>query len=197
MTLLLSLMNPLERFNRLVGWIGSYLSILALALMVLIILLQVFCRYVLNNALPWPDEAARFLMLWLTGLMAPVAMRHGGFVAIDTLLSVLPKRWVAVVSIILLILSILVLYVAIGLSAAHLKSGWLFKSSSLKIPYDWFGGKAQKIPLAWMFLSLWLGVRLMILSAIELLLRQFITLLGGEDRLSPMVSPIDERAEIC
>ncbi len=44
MTLLLSLMNPLERFNRLVGWIGSYLSILALALMVLIILLQVFCR---------------------------------------------------------------------------------------------------------------------------------------------------------
>ena len=72
MTLLLSLMNPLERFNRLVGWIGSYLSILALALMVLIILLQVFCRYVLNYALPWPDEAARFLMLWLTGLMAPV-----------------------------------------------------------------------------------------------------------------------------
>lgn len=72
MTLLLSLMNPLERFNRLVGWIGSYLSILALALMVLIILLQVFCRYVLNNALPWPDEAARFLMLWFAGLMAPV-----------------------------------------------------------------------------------------------------------------------------
>ena len=60
MTLLLSLMNPLERFNRLVGWIGSYLSILALALMVLIILLQVFRRYVMNNALPWPDEAARF-----------------------------------------------------------------------------------------------------------------------------------------
>ena len=72
MILLLSLMNPLERFNRLVGWISSYLSILALALMVLIILLQVFCRYVLNNALPWPDEAARFLMLWFAGLMAPV-----------------------------------------------------------------------------------------------------------------------------
>ena len=72
MTLLLSLMNPLERFNRLVGWIGSYLSILALALMVFIIRLQVFFSYVLNNTLPWLDAAARFLILWLTGLMAPV-----------------------------------------------------------------------------------------------------------------------------
>ena len=72
MTLLLSLMSPLERFNRLVGWIGSYLSILALALMIFIIRLQVFFSYVLNNTLPWLDAAARFLILWLTGLMAPV-----------------------------------------------------------------------------------------------------------------------------
>ena len=70
MTLLLSLMNPLERFNRLVGWIGSYLSILALALMIFIIRYRFF-RYVLNNTLPWLD-GARFLILWLTGLMAPV-----------------------------------------------------------------------------------------------------------------------------
>jgi len=33
--------------------------------MVIVILLQVFFRYVLNNALPWPDELARFLMLWM------------------------------------------------------------------------------------------------------------------------------------
>ena len=72
MALLLSLMNPLERFNGLVGWIGSYLSILALALMVFIIRLQVYFSYVLNNTLPWLDAAARFLILWLTGLMAPV-----------------------------------------------------------------------------------------------------------------------------
>ncbi len=39
--------------------------------MVVCILIQVFFRYVLNNALPWPDEAARFLMLWMTGFIAP------------------------------------------------------------------------------------------------------------------------------
>ena len=33
----------------------SSLRIVALALMMVVILVQVFCRYVLNSALPWPD----------------------------------------------------------------------------------------------------------------------------------------------
>ncbi|MAI57807.1 MAG: C4-dicarboxylate ABC transporter permease [Rhodobacteraceae bacterium] len=192
MSVLLAFLKPLEALNSFVGSVSRYLCIVALALMVLVILLQVFCRYALNNALPWPDEAARFLMLWLTGLMAPVAMRQGGFVAIDSLLRVLPSRLVNLLSIFLLAVSILVLYVAIDLSASHLKSGWMFKSSSLKLPYDLFGGKAQKMPLAWMFLSLWLGFRLMMLAALELFIRQVIILAGGGDRLLPIRSPLAE-----
>ena len=46
--------------------LGPAVAIVAIALMVLAILIQVFFRYALNNALPWPDEAARFLMLWMT-----------------------------------------------------------------------------------------------------------------------------------
>ncbi len=192
MSVLLALLKPLEALNSFVGWVSRYLSIVALALMVLVILLQVFCRYALNNALPWPDEAARFLMLWLTGLMAPVAMRQGGFVAIDSLLRVLPSLLTNLLSIFLLAISILVLFVAIDLSASHLKSGWMFKSSSLKLPYDLFGGKVQKMPLAWMFLSLWLGLRLMMLAALELFIRQVIILAGGGDRLLPIRSPLAE-----
>lgn len=56
---------------------------MALSVMVAVIILQVFFRYALNSSLPWPDEAARFLMLWMTGLIAPSAYRWGGFVAID------------------------------------------------------------------------------------------------------------------
>ena len=52
--------------------------------LVLAILVQVVFRYGFNNALPWPDEAARFCMLWMTGLMAPTAFRRGGFVATRT-----------------------------------------------------------------------------------------------------------------
>lgn len=62
---MLVLIKPLEWFNDMAGYIGRQLSVFAMGLMVVIILTQVFFRYVLNNALPWPDEAARFLMLWL------------------------------------------------------------------------------------------------------------------------------------
>ena len=96
MRMLLGLLKPLQFFNDIAGWLGRSVSAIALALMVFVILLQVFCRYVLGNALPWPDEAARFCMLWLTGLMAPVALRQGGFVAIDTLATFLPRRGVGV-----------------------------------------------------------------------------------------------------
>ena len=60
MRMLLALLKPLQLFNDLAGWLGRSVSAIALALMVFVILLQVFCRYVLGNALPWPDEAARF-----------------------------------------------------------------------------------------------------------------------------------------
>ena len=74
MAFLLTILKPLEWFNDWAGRIGRNLSV-TIAIMVIVILLQVFFRYVLNNALPWPDEAARFMMLPLTGLMAPVALR--------------------------------------------------------------------------------------------------------------------------
>ena len=74
MSVLLALLKPLEALNSFVGSVSRYLCIVALALMVLVILLQVFCRYALNNALPWPDEAARFLMLWLTPLFSTIVM---------------------------------------------------------------------------------------------------------------------------
>ena len=73
--------------------------------MVLTILLQVFFRYVLNNALPWPDEFARFLMLWMTGFIAPSAFRWGGFVSIEMLPQLLPKTLENILILVLLMLS--------------------------------------------------------------------------------------------
>jgi TRAP-type C4-dicarboxylate transport system permease small subunit len=50
-------------------------------------------------------------------------------------------------------------------------SGWLFNSSSLKLPLDLVGGEVVRIKLAWMFMSLFVGVVLMTLVNIELILR--------------------------
>ncbi len=152
--------------------------------MVLVILLQVIMRYIFNNALAWPDEAARFLMLWMTGLIAPSALRWGGFVAIDMVPRALPHRIGSVLAIILLLLSFCVLIVGIQHSANHVFGfGGNFNSSSLKIPLDWIGMDTIRVKLRYMYGSLFIGIVLLISVNIELLLRAAIGLMSPDQEL--------------
>jgi len=92
MSILLTVLRALAAVNTPLLRLGRHLAWVALALMVVLILLQVVFRYAFNNALAWPDEGARFLMLWMTGLVAPSAFRWGGFVAIDIVPRVVTNR---------------------------------------------------------------------------------------------------------
>ncbi|WP_085307989.1 TRAP transporter small permease [Planktotalea arctica] len=181
------LLAPFQIFNDLILPIGRGIAVACIALMVLCILIQVFFRYVLNNALPWPDEAARFLMLWMTGLIAPSAYRVGGFVAIDMFERALPRTIAAGVSLFLLSVSLLVLVTAVRLGYNH-SSGlaWRFTSATLWVPLDWVGGTSFKLKLAWMYASLFVGFVLLTIVNIELILRSLITLAGGGAQLKPL-----------
>ncbi|ETW12029.1 tripartite ATP-independent periplasmic transporter [Roseivivax marinus] len=159
------------------------IALAALGAMVVVILTQVFFRYVLNDALPWPDEAARFLMLWMTGLAAPTAFRHGGFVAIDMVRTLLPATVAGVLNLILLAMSLTVLLVGAQLGWTHVNSGWLFNSSSLRLPLDLVGGEPVRIKLAWMYLSLFTEMVLLTVVNIELILREVLCLAGEAARL--------------
>ena len=149
--------------------------------MVFVILLQVFFRYVMNNALNWPDEAARFLMLWMTGLVAPSAYRWGGFVAIDMLPQALPRVPGLLLSLFILVLSLLVLVVGVQHGYDHTFGfGGKFNSSSLRIPLEWAGMETIKVKLRFMYMSLFVCMMLLISVNIELILRNLI-LLSDED----------------
>ncbi len=183
-------LRVLSSLNTFVLRIGRTIAWIALALMVAVILLQVFFRYVLNNALPWPDEAARFLMLWMTGMIAPSAYRWGGFVAIDMLSQALPKRSGLLLALILLVLSGLVLVVAISFGWGHTMGfGGNFDSSSLRLPLDWIGLETIKVKLRYMYGSLLVGVILLFAVNIELILRTVTGIirpdaqLPGDDRV--------------
>ena len=165
------LIAPLETVITLVLRVGRWIATAAIGIMVLIILTQVFFRYVLNNALPWPDEAARFLMLWMTGLMAPSAFRWGGFVAIDMVPEMLPRRLGLILNLAILVVSLSVLIVALQLGIKHINSGWLFNSSSLKVPLHLIGGEAVRLKLAWMYMSIYVGFVGMTVVGVELILK--------------------------
>ena len=189
MVLLQGLLVPFQLWNDTILRVGRWVSIFAIALMVVAILVQVFFRYALNNALPWPDEAARFMMLWMTGLIAPMAYRRGGFVAIDMLLVALPQKVGALLSLMLLIVSGAVLYLAVKIGWAEVTGfGGRFATSSLYYPS---GDGWEKVPKAWMMASLSVGVTLLLIVNIELILRTLIKLLGGGAELRP-IAPGEE-----
>ncbi len=191
MALLRGLLWPFQTWNDILLPIARWISIVAIGLMVVAILTQVFFRYILNNALPWPDEAARFMMLWMTGLMAPMAYRRGGFVAIDMLIEALPKGIGALLSLFLLVVSGFVLAFAIPIGLGEITGfSAKFATASLFIPTALDFSEWLRVPRWWMMLSLLVGVILLLIVNIELILRTLITLMGGE--VKELAPPEDE-----
>ncbi|MEM9853698.1 MAG: TRAP transporter small permease [Pseudomonadota bacterium] len=193
MALLTGLLWPLERLNTALLAAGRALALTALALMVAFILYQILMR-LFFSAPNWTEEGARFLMLWMTGLIAPLAYRQGGFVAIDMLERALPRVIAALLSLALLLLAMLVIWRCADLGWNNVNSFTARGSSaSLRLPLDWFGGERIKFKNSWSFASLFVGFALLVLVNAELILRQLISLFGGAARLKPLAEagPID------
>jgi TRAP-type C4-dicarboxylate transport system permease small subunit len=183
-TALLAICNGLGLINGALLALGRWIGAVFLGLMVVAILTQVFFRYVLNNALPWPEEASRFLMLWSTGLMAPTAFRRGGFVAIDMVIRMLPRVVATGLSIFLLGVTILVLWIALRIGWSEVTGlGGRFETDSLRVPVSLDLSVWMKVPKAWMMASLLVGVTLLLLVAVELALRNLFALIRGPDGL--------------
>ena len=53
----------------------------------------VFWRYVLNDALSWSEETAKFLMVWMVFTASPIGLSFGGHAAIDIFSNILTKRY--------------------------------------------------------------------------------------------------------
>lgn len=184
MTALLAICNGLGLINGALLALGRWIGAVCLGLMVVAILAQVFYRYVLNNALPWPEEASRFLMLWSTGLMAPTAFRRGGFVAIDMVIRLLPRLVATGLSVFLMAVTILVLWIALGIGWSEVTGlGGRFETDSLRVPVSLDLATWMKVPKSWMMASLLVGVALLLLVAVELALRNLYALIRGPEGL--------------
>ena len=133
------------------------------------------------------------MMLWLTGLMAPMAFRRGGFVAIDMVVQALPFKVGQIVSLILLFISAGVLAMAVNIGWSEVTGfGGKFKTASLYVPLALDFSEWLRVPRSWMMASLLVGVVLLLIVNIELILRAVITFLGGGDGLKDLTPAEDE-----
>lgn len=80
-------------FGRLVDLV-EWWAVLLLVLMVVVVSLGVFFRYVVNAALVWYDEFASYLLVWLTFLGAVVASHRRRHIAFELLqYRLAPSTW--------------------------------------------------------------------------------------------------------
>ena len=187
MTALSNLTNLIGRLNAAVLMVGLWLGAGALGIMLFFMLMQVFFRYFLGNALPWSEEASRFLMLWMTGLLVPTAFRQGGFVAIGMIIDHLPRLLSSLITFVFLLLSATVLYVGMRIGWNEVTGiGGRFAMSAIAVPTSFDLSTWMKVPRGWMMASLAVGVSVMFVVNIELILRAFLKLTGHGRELMPI-----------
>ena len=88
-------MNLLDRLGLLVDGIEAVAraAVLGLTLLVLLVMLaQVFFRYVLNSSLQWSEELAVWGMVWMVFVGSVLLVRRSEHISITTLVRLAPLR---------------------------------------------------------------------------------------------------------
>lgn len=69
----------LDTINALTRW----LTVIGFALLFVCVMMQIIWRYILEIPLPWSDEAARYLLVWVSLLAIALAFRDDSHIKLD------------------------------------------------------------------------------------------------------------------
>jgi len=72
---------------------ASLLARLMLIAVVAMLVVQVILRFVFTYSLPWPEEASRYLMIWIVMLAGSLLVRDDQLVRVDFLDHLWPEPW--------------------------------------------------------------------------------------------------------
>lgn len=155
--------GPLAVLGWINGWVGRIFRAVAAALvagMVGVVLLQVVFRYLLNNALSWTEEAAIYLMVWMTFLVAPVAYRESLNVALNLFTGWIKGR---LLYLLMIVLDVLVLVLIV----------YLFQEAIDLIERNQqTTARTMDITMAYVFMALPIGYVAMFVAGIERVLKE-------------------------
>lgn len=85
----------LRPFNIVAYWLDKLTKYFSFGLLISVffcIMLQVFCNYILNNALSWTQELSRILLVWLTFFGAAVVTRRYLHIGLTMLVERTPPK---------------------------------------------------------------------------------------------------------
>ena len=153
----------MQAFNRSLDLIAALLFAAALIL----VNVQIVCRFVLSISVPWTEEVSRLVFIWLAFLGAALGAREGSLIVIDTLPEIVGPRWNTVMGPIIRLMSLaVILFLFVG-SIPLVGSVWPTTLATV----DWISN-------GWAYLAFTASFGLMALYAATPLLRDIARLIA-------------------
>ena len=171
-----AIVQPLIRICK----IAVVSCVLAIALLVST---SIFFRYVLNNSITWSEEIAKYLMVWMVFVGAPVAMVQSRHIAIEIFPNLFRPRIRA--SIFLIVNLLIVMTMAF----------WTYRGFTYTV-----GGMSQvmssfdKIPLGVVFASIPFGSCIMMIISFQISLNQILVIIDPEKYEDRKIKTVEEKA---
>lgn len=94
----------MKRFYNLITGAADLVGVISLGCMTAITIIAVFWRYILNSALPWPEEMTRYFFILATYMGISVVMASDEHLKMEVLATFLGKRVERVLKVLYLII---------------------------------------------------------------------------------------------
>ena len=149
----------------------------------LIVSTSIFFRYVLNNSITWSEEIAKYLMVWMVFVGAPVAMVQSRHIAIEMFPNLFRPRIRALIFLIVNLLIVLTM------------AFWTYRGFTYTV-----GGMSQvmssfdKIPLGVVFASIPFGSCIMMIISFQISLNQILVIIDPEKYEDRKIKTVEEKA---
>lgn len=130
-----AVMKPLRAFITFCNAVALKLAMLMLMAMLAIITVHVGMRYLVGTSIYWSEEVCRFMMVWVSFLLLPLAQQKGDNIAVDFVMGRFRYSRPGVLSAIVVeLLAILVLVFCLKYGWAYMLRARVTTSEALKIP---------------------------------------------------------------
>ena len=149
----------------------------------LIVSTSIFFRYVLNDSITWSEEIAKYLMVWMVFVGAPVAMVQSRHIAIEMFPNLFRPRIRALIFLIVNLLIVMTM------------AFWTYRGFTYTV-----GGMSQvmssfdKIPLGVVFASIPFGSCIMMIISFQISLNQILVIIDPEKYEDRKIKTVEEKA---
>jgi TRAP-type C4-dicarboxylate transport system permease small subunit len=133
---------------------------------VVIMVVQVFARYVLNASLIWAEELCRYILIWQSFLLIGIAYQQGELVVMDVLTGKVPPA----VRLLIRLIAALPVCAFLWLMVSHgIVYAGRFKGQTIPaIDFIWTSlvGTPAHLPIFWVYVSVPVGCAILLVHVV-------------------------------